>query len=293
VDERETDVAQAMTVRVWHVGTGKPVGRWLLPWVEDASFQVSSLAFTSDGRTLAISYDVGRDIHLWEVVTGRQRGTLRGHQGAVLALALSPDGRLLASGSEDGTILIQDLEEALGGYRPRKERLGDKDLRRRWAALREKDPGRAGAGVRALAAAPADSVAFLGRRLRPVLAPPAKDLLALIAKLGSADFATRDEASRRLAALGEAAEGGLRLALAKKPDVELHQRIDRLLAPLMNPDLTPERLRQLRAVEVLERVGDPGARRVLARLASGVAEARLSLEAKAALRRLQRKAVAR
>jgi hypothetical protein len=47
----------------------------------------------------------------------------------------------------------------------------------------------------------------------------------------------------------------------------------------------PELRRQVRAVEVLERVGGADARRVLEALARGAPEARLTQEAKAALAR--------
>ena len=45
----------------------------------------------------------------------------------------------------------------------------------------------------------------------------------------------------------------------------------------------------LRAVEVLERIGTPEARQVLAKLADGAPEARLTQEAKASLQRLAKR----
>ncbi len=48
-------------------------------------------------------------ICLWEVETGRQIATFRGHPTDVHALAFSPDNKLLASASYDGTILLWDL----------------------------------------------------------------------------------------------------------------------------------------------------------------------------------------
>jgi len=66
--------------------------------------------------------------------------------------------------------------------------------------------------------------------------------------------------------------------------VEQRRRIELLLA---EPGLvrSPELRRQVRAVEVLERVGGAEARRVLEALAGGAPEARLTQEAKAALAR--------
>ena len=48
-------------------------------------------------------------ICLWEVETGRLVVTFRGHPTDVHALAFSPDNKLLASASYDGTILLWDL----------------------------------------------------------------------------------------------------------------------------------------------------------------------------------------
>ncbi len=51
---------------------------------------------------------------------------------------------------------------------------------------------------------------------------------------------------------------------------------------------TPEDLRTLRAIEVLERIASPESRAVLKTLASGSQESRLTREAKASLERLAR-----
>jgi hypothetical protein len=49
---------------------------------------------------------------------------------------------------------------------------------------------------------------------------------------------------------------------------------------------SPELLRSLRALQVLEAIGDEGARRVLARLAKGASASPLTREARVALDRL-------
>jgi hypothetical protein len=109
----------------------------------------------------------------------------------------------------------------------------------------------------------------------------------LVADLDSAQFTTRDAAHRKLAQLAEQAEDALRTAARRPLSAEQGRRLARLLGGIDNPEASPQQLRALRAVEVLEAIGTPEARRVLAMLAGGTARARLSVEAKEALGRLR------
>ncbi len=69
---------------------------------------VSSVAFSPDGRTLASGN--WRNVHVWDVMTGGRKRILEGHSDWVSSLAFSPDGRTLASGSEDGTVLLWEID---------------------------------------------------------------------------------------------------------------------------------------------------------------------------------------
>ena len=53
-------------------------------------------------------------IRIWEVATGKNIHTFWGHTTDVQDLAFSPDGKLLASGSYDGTILLWDMKPFIG-----------------------------------------------------------------------------------------------------------------------------------------------------------------------------------
>ena len=63
------------------------------------------MAFSPDGKTLA-SGGVDDSIKLWDVATGKNTATLKGH---AFSVAFSPDGKTLASGGYDKTIKLWGL----------------------------------------------------------------------------------------------------------------------------------------------------------------------------------------
>lgn len=134
-----------------------------------------------------------------------------------------------------------------------------------------------------LAALP-EADAFLARHLQPVETVPPERLRSLLADLGNSDFDAREKAEQGLAAAGESIRAAVVKALAKTKDVEVRRRLQRLQERL-RPQ-APERLREVRAVFVLETRGTAEARRLLQRLSAGLSESRLTQEAKAALTRL-------
>lgn len=140
-----------------------------------------------------------------------------------------------------------------------------------------------------LIAAPADALALLRSHLKPVEGVDEKRIDRLIADLGSDAFAVREKATEGLRRLGELAEPALRKAMASRPTLEIRRRVQELLDEIVQHHWrpTPEILRQLRAIEVLERIGTAEARKLLEALAGGAAGARQTREAKAALQRLQ------
>jgi hypothetical protein len=162
------------------------------------------------------------------------------------------------------------------------------DLEQLWLALGTSDPGRAEQVIEALAAQPGRAVAFLRRRLQPV--PPAdpRKLAALLTALDSSHFRVRERATRELQEWGKVAEPFLRQALGKPIPLDVRRRIERLLATGARFHSAAVHLRRTRAIEVLERIGDAGARKVLAALGRGASEAQLTKEAKSALERLAR-----
>lgn len=255
----------------------------LLRLLTDLPDGPSALAFSPDGRTLAWGGWRDPAIHLVEVTTGKERHRLDGHKGRITSLAFAADGRTLVSASEDTTAVVWDLTGKTGA---KAGPVSAAEFDTGWADLAGGDAARAYQAMRRLTAGQA--VAELGKRLNPVPVANEKRLAALIADLDSEQFAARDRATKELEKLGEQAVAACRQALAGRPPAEARRRLERLLdaqeEAQRNPP--PERLRELRALEVLEMIGTPEARQVLERLAQGAAGARLTLEAKDGLRRL-------
>jgi WD40 repeat protein len=75
---------------------------------EGLSYWVRALAFSPDGRALALPDDRGA-VRVLETATGQERLRFTGHLGQISALSFSPDGRRLASGGFDTTILVWDV----------------------------------------------------------------------------------------------------------------------------------------------------------------------------------------
>jgi WD40 repeat protein len=93
--------------RFWEVGSWKRQAR--LP--RDPRSLFSFVAFTRDGRLLALAHDRNR-IHLHNAVTLRHLATLEvPGQANLTGLSLSPDGTRLAAATEHNLIALWDLRK--------------------------------------------------------------------------------------------------------------------------------------------------------------------------------------
>jgi WD40 repeat protein len=88
-------------IRLWEPGTGRQIRKIGAPG--------TALAFSLDGKLLASLGHGSRTLHVWDPATGQEVFKLQGPR-LMRAVAFSPDGKLIASGDEQATIRINDLQ---------------------------------------------------------------------------------------------------------------------------------------------------------------------------------------
>jgi WD40 repeat protein len=93
-------VPAGKSVRLYDVTSGKE-----LPRLNTEAGPIRRVAFSTDGRSLAGA--VGRTIGLWDVATGKERFAPAGdHREELSDIALTPDGKLLASADNKDTVFL-------------------------------------------------------------------------------------------------------------------------------------------------------------------------------------------
>jgi WD40 repeat protein len=159
------------------------------------------------------------------------------------------------------------------------------DVDRLWAALADADAAKAFQSITTLVRTPGRTVALLGSRLKPATAPEPRQVEQWIGDLNSPRFAVRERAGRKLDELGGLAESPMRKALQSSLPLEVRRRLEKLVDKLSGPLTLPEHLRAVRAVEVLERIGTPEAKKLLRAYAAGAPGSRLTRDSSEALQR--------
>src|SRR5262249_47546810 len=139
--------------------------------------------------------------------------------------------------------------------------LSAKELAGLWTDLADKDYDKSDAAWRKLGAAGDHAIPFLKEQIRPIAVPPLdlKQVEKRLAELDSERFVTREKATWELMSLGELAIVPLQRLLEKPSSAEAQRRAHTVLKKLSEPVLTPDRLRALDVLELLEQLRSPKA----------------------------------
>jgi hypothetical protein len=269
-------------VVLWEVAAGQERCR-----IEAATGWSRAICFSPDGRLLARADD--NAVGLLDIARGRLVRWFRGHDSEVTGLVFTADSRALVSSSSDSTLLVWDAGTGDNRAGARPDEFDAATAAAAWQDLANLDAKAAFRATWMLAEAPSQSLPLLKQRLRPAPPVDAKRIERLLAALDSDHFSERERTVRELQQEGEVAEPAVRRFLAGVSSLELRRRVERVLASLRGPVTDPDRLRHLRALEVLETIGNRQARQVLESIAGGTPDARLTQEAKASLERLARR----
>jgi RNA polymerase sigma factor (sigma-70 family) len=275
-------------VRLVDAATGK-----LISLIKTDQPDFYLFAFSRDGRMLATAHK--HAIRIWQVATGKELFCIKRPENFpgfddftfVRSLAFLPDGKALATGMLDSTVLIWDLSAIAKDAAPD---LDAKTLTTLWSELSEEAP-KAYHAIWTLGDSPSQAMPFLKERLKPAEEAEEvdpKQIQRLLTNLDSDEFTTREAAEKELAKLGERIHPALRKVLEGQPSVEVRHRLKAILEEPAVP--SGETLRTLRAIQALERIGTKEACEALKKIASGAAYARETQDAKEALERMGRKA---
>jgi hypothetical protein len=248
---------------------------------------VSAMAFSPNGRELVTRLGSG-PLCVWDLPTNRLVCRLGADLGIGRSFAYSADGKILASGNENGSILLWDAARFSESHNPPVRELSAVEVKKEWDALGGTDGKRAFQALWALRAVPEKTMPLLKEHLRPAAAVSRERIAKLIADLDCDVFDKREEATAELRRIGAAAEEPLRAALKANASVELHRRTRRLLATWQGFPPSPERLRTLRMLELIERTGSTEAKKLLSTLAANESDPWMACEAAACRDRLHR-----
>jgi RNA polymerase sigma factor (sigma-70 family) len=294
-------------VRLWELLTGKDIlllkgnkgAGGGLAWSPDGTLVASGDRQTlnvhnyglAPGRSMSWM-SVGRNpdptIRVWNAATGKEVACFAGFHADVHALSFSPDGKLLAAGLGDSTVLLLDVAQ-LGVTAGNTFKVAGDFLGSCWSDLRSPNAATAHRAIGMLVANPKDSVLFLKKQVKPVEPTDRRKIDKWVGDLNSDVFAVRQAATKELQGAGEQAKAAVRNALQSEIPLETRRRLEQILNVLTDAP-SPDVVRNVRAIMALERIGAPEAELVLKALAQGASGARESKEAKASVDRLAQRA---
>jgi hypothetical protein len=280
-------------VMLWDVPSAKLVARFIGPTlVMDADAvnanEARAIVFSPDGSWLVAAFR-DRGVRAWPLPAGRPVRLLTVLGGEPDGIGFTREKQLLTLSKDRAGIvwdfdrLIKKTNSASAG--------GAGDWDKLWRDLFGEGPAKADAAVRAMSQRPREAVDYLKRKTQPSPAPEQMDIHQMVGLLRTEW--TIKEVQELAESLGRHYD-----IVAGQVDNEVEPRRKVVHLPdgrqmtFRGPDLhasevLKEAMRSAGAVDVLEAIGSPEARKLLEKLAGGYAKSGLTRKAHAALAHLE------
>jgi WD40 repeat protein len=272
------------SIRLWDLAANKEIRKY-----DGLREPAATIVFSANGKALAAVGTKDTTIRIWDAASARLRRQLTTNRTSVTNMAMSPDGRLLATSGSDGKAYLWSVATRdLGKLGPPID-LSEKELEILWLDLSSSDLNKADNAFKKLVTSGKSAVPYLAKQVRAIAVPlvEAQRIEELLKELDSEVFATREKASNELARYGELAEVPLKKLTQTSNSPEAKRRAMLLLEKLKDTTLSPERLRALEALEVLEHIRSPEARKAIEDIAQSALIAQIQREASDAVQRLK------
>ncbi len=244
-----------------------------------ADFGSEYLAYLPDGMALVyrgkFNTSHAGELRICDAETGSPFASLAIPESKVSGFSVSPNGKLLAAGDDQGTLYLWDIGQLILKTDPAPADPKTADLEPLWAVLTGKDSGAAYRAMWKLASCGDAGIKFLEGKYKTLPRNQPK-IDKLIEGLDSELEPTRAAARKELAAMGDPIIEDLRKVVDGPVRPHARTEASTVLAQIDLPDAppipkTPEELQHVRGILALQLSGSTEARAVLEKLAGSAA----------------------
>lgn len=271
----------------WNLRNGKKKFK-----LEGHTNQVEATGFSHDNR-FVVSTSWDESIKLWDLITEKNIQTIFGHSANVCSVAFSSNGKFMAtgaSGANDCSVIVWDLEKILFEKMPEVARSSELDTEKLWELLGARDSSIALGAVAVLLEKFSEWRETINPKILATLdVTDAETISTLIKQLGNPRYEIRNAAFRKLKKIRPAAEKALRLELETTASIEIKIKVSKLLKmPARRPMIAKDDYNRMhRVVFLLEKDGQPESVEMLKQIEMGHMHIDIARNAREALERLR------